>query len=326
MIDQYKRNINYIRISVTDRCNLGCVYCMPKEGAVFLPKSDILTYEEIIRLCRCFARLGIKHVRITGGEPLMRRDIVSLVKEIKRLEGIRRVTLTTNGVFLREHLSGLLMAGLDGINISLDTLASDRYEQITRRDCFHQVRAAIEEAVKYKELKVKINCVPMADTSDEDIRNLVGLARENQLSVRFIEMMPIGLGKNYSFREEEGLRSLITHTCGELIPIPSAEWGGPARYYSIPGFLGSIGFISAMSHNFCNECNRIRLTADGYLKTCLQYEKGLDLKSILRGETEDSILERTIALSIYGKPAGHSFRSQQYPELCERNYMSQIGG
>ncbi len=326
MIDQYKRNINYIRISVTDRCNLRCVYCMPEEGAVFLPKSDLLTDEEIIRLCRCFARLGMKHVRITGGEPLVRDDIVSLVGGIKRLEGIGRVTLTTNGVFLRDHLSGLCLAGLDGINISLDTMAQDRYRQITGKDCFSQVYAALEEAVQYKDLKVKINCVPMTDTSEKEITDLVGLARKNPLSVRFIEMMPIGLGKRHSFRQEEELRCLITHTYGALIPLPPSKWSGPARYYSIPGFLGSIGFISAMSHNFCKECNRIRLTADGHLKTCLQYEKGLDLKSILRRETDDSSLERAIAFGIYEKPDGHSFHSLTYPEFCEQNYMSQIGG
>jgi cyclic pyranopterin phosphate synthase len=326
MIDQYKRDINYIRISVTDRCNLGCIYCMPKEGAVFLPQSEILTYEEIIRLCRCFARLGIKQVKITGGEPLVRNDIVSLVGKIKSLEGISRVTLTTNGALLLEHLSGLLSSGLDGVNISLDTLDPERYKQITRSDCFRQVDTAMKEAVKYKKLRVKINCVPMADTSEEDIRDLVELARENVLSVRFIEMMPIGLGKNYSFRNEEELRSLITLAYGELTPIPSTGVGGPARYYSIPGFLGSIGFISAMSHKFCNECNRIRLTADGHLKTCLQYEKGWDLKSMLRQKTTDSTLERAIALGIYGKPGGHSFHLPQYPGSHEQDYMSQIGG
>jgi cyclic pyranopterin phosphate synthase len=326
MIDQYKRDINYIRISVTDRCNLGCVYCMPKEGAIFLPQSEILTNEEIIRLCRCFAKLGMKHLKITGGEPLVRNDIVSLVGKIKSLEGISRVTLTTNGVLLMEHLSGLLSSGLDGVNISLDTLDPDRYKQITRRDCFNQVRTAVKEAVKYSKLKVKINCVPMADTSEKDIRDLVELARGNPLSIRFIEMMPIGLGKNYSFRNEEELRSLITLAYGELIPIPATGVGGPARYYSLPGFLGTIGFISAMSHKFCNECNRIRLTADGHLKTCLQYEKGWDLKSMLRHKTTDSILERAIALGIYGKPGGHSFHSSQCSGFHEQEYMSQIGG
>lgn len=301
---------------------------MPKEGAVFLPKSEILTSEEIIRLCRCFARLGVKHIKLTGGEPLMRKDIIFLVEEMKRLEGIRRVTLTTNGVLLKEHLSGLLLAGLDGVNISLDTLVSDRYKQITRRDCFHQVYSAMEEAIKHKELMVKINCVAMADTSEKDIKNLVELARNNWLSIRFIEMMPIGLGKNYVFRKEEELRNLMTQTYGKLTPIPAKWRGGPARYYSLPGFLGSIGFISAMSHKFCNECNRIRLTADGYLKTCLQYEKGWDLKSILRRETNDSALERTIALGIYGKPDGHSFHTPQYPDskYYEQDYMSKIGG
>ncbi len=326
MIDQYNRDINYIRISVTDRCNLGCVYCIPKEGAVFLPQSEILTNDEIIRLCRCFAKLGMKQVKITGGEPLVRNDIVSLVGKIKSLEGISRVTLTTNGALLMEHLSGLLSSGLDGVNISLDTLNPERYKQITRKDCFSQVRAVIKEAVKYSKLKVKINCVPMADTSEKDIRDLVELARENPLSVRFIEMMPIGLGKNYSYRDEEELRSMIIPIYGELIDIPSSKVGGPARYYSIPGFLGSIGFISAMSHKFCNECNRIRLTADGHLKTCLQYEKGWDLKSMLRHKTNDSTLERAIALGIYGKPVGHSFHSSQCPGFHEQDYMSQIGG
>lgn len=290
MIDRWDRKIDYIRISVTDRCNLRCIYCMPQEGVPSLPHKEILTYDEILRLCRCFLKFGIDKVKITGGEPLVRKDIASLVGQMKTQIGMKNVTLTTNGLLLGKYLPDLAAAGLDGVNISLDTLNPSKYEQITRKDALNDVLSAIQEALNYQKVKVKINCVPVLDTDKEDIIKIAGLAKNSRLSVRFIEMMPIGLGKNFSYYSEGDIIAILKEAYGPLEPVDTALGNGPAHYYSVSGFEGKIGFISAISHKFCNECNRVRLTSDGYLKTCLQYEHGTDLKEVLRGNKELSLI------------------------------------
>lgn len=326
MIDKYNRKIDYIRISVTDRCNLRCIYCMPQKGIPSLPHKEILTYDEILRLCRCFIRLGINKVKITGGEPLVRKDVASLIGQVKRLDGMKSVTLTTNGLLLEKYLPDLVASGLNGVNISLDTLNSQKYEQITRKGALKNVLSSIEEALNYQELKVKINCVPILDTDKEDIVNIAGLAKNSRLDVRFIEMMPIGLGKNYSFYSEESIISILEEAYGTLEPINTVLGNGPAHYYSVPGFQGKIGFISALTHQFCNECNRVRLTSDGFLKTCLHYENGTDLKAIVRGNKEDSFLEQIIEQTIFEKPVSHNFKGDDPHGTYEQDNMSKIGG
>lgn len=326
MIDKWNRKIDYIRISVTDRCNLRCIYCMPEEGIAPLPHNEILTYDEILRLCRCFLRIGINKVKITGGEPLVRKDISTLIGQIKRLDGMKSVTLTTNGLLLGKYLPDLVSSGLDGVNISLDTLNQKKYEQITRKDALKNVLSAIEEALLYQELKVKINCVPVLDTDKEDIINIAGLAKNSRLGVRFIEMMPIGFGKNYSYHSEENIIAILKEAYGPLEPINTVLGNGPAHYYSVPGFEGEIGFISALSHQFCKECNRVRLTSGGFLKTCLHYENGTDLKPILRGNHEDSFLEEIIRKTIYEKPISHNFKGDNPHGTYEQGSMSNIGG
>ncbi|MGC6174077.1 GTP 3',8-cyclase MoaA [Lacrimispora sp. 38-1] len=326
MIDRWDRKIDYIRISVTDRCNLRCIYCMPEEGVPSLPHEEILTYDEILRLCRCFLKLGINKVKITGGEPLVRKDIASLVGQMKTQVGMKNVTLTTNGLLLGKYLPDLVAAGLDGVNISLDTLNPSKYEKITRKDALNEVLSAIQDALNYQNLKVKINCVPVLDTDKEDIIEIAGLAKNSRLGVRFIEMMPIGLGKNYSYYSEEDIIAILKEAYGPLEPVDTVLGNGPAHYYSVSGFEGKIGFISAISHKFCNECNRVRLTSDGYLKTCLQYEHGTDLKAVLRGSKEDSFLQQMIEQTIYEKPVSHNFKGDNPQGTYELDGMSKIGG
>lgn len=326
MIDHCNRTIDYIRISVTDRCNLRCIYCMPKEGVEPIPHKEILTYDEIIRLCRCFVSLGINKIKITGGEPLVRKGIADLIGRIKRLDGIKSVTLTTNGVNLKEQLPDLMKVGIDGINISLDTLDPDKFEQITGQDVLHEVFNGILEAIKYPELRLKINCVPIQDADQEDIINIAGLAKKYRLSVRFIEMMPIGLGKSYSYYSEDKIISILEEAYGAIEVYDVVLGNGPAHYYSIAGFTGNVGFISALSHQFCGECNRVRLTSNGFLKTCLHYEKGTDLKELLRGNQDDYRLEQSIKQTIFDKPIRHNFNNDDQEGNYEQGHMSKIGG
>ena len=326
MIDRWDRKIDYIRISVTDRCNLRCIYCMPEEGVPSMPHEEILTYDEILRLCKCFLKLGINKVKITGGEPLVRKDVASLIGQMKTQVGMKNVTLTTNGLLLGKYLPDLVAAGLDGVNISLDTLNSSKYEKITRKDALNEVRSSIQAALNYQKLKVKINCVPVLDTDKEDIIKIAGLAKNSRLGVRFIEMMPIGLGKNYSYYSEEDIIAILKEAYGPFEPVDTVLGNGPAHYYSVSDFEGKIGFISAISHKFCNECNRVRLTSDGHLKTCLQYEHGTDLKVVLRGNKEDSFLEQMIEQTIYEKPVSHNFKGDNPQGTYELDGMSKIGG
>lgn len=327
MIDKCNRTIDYIRISITDRCNLRCVYCMPEEGVTLQPHKEILTYDEIIRLCICFVRLGINKIKITGGEPLVRKDVADLIGWIKCLEGIKNVTLTTNGVKLKEQLPNLIKNGLDGVNISLDTLDAKRFAGITRKDVLEEVLGGIHEALKYPKLNVKINCVPMNDTSPEDIISIAGLAKDSRLIVRFIEMMPIGLGKNYNYYNRDKIIELLEKAYGPFEVCDTVLGNGPAHYFSIPGFQGKVGFISAISHQFCGECNRVRLTSDGFLKNCLHYEKGTDLKLLLRSSnTDDALLEQVIRQTIEDKPVSHNFKDESNQGSYERGHMSQIGG
>lgn len=326
MIDRWNRAIDYIRISVTDRCNLRCIYCMPQEGIEARPHEEILTYDEIIRLCRCFLKFGINKIKITGGEPLVRKDIAFLIGQLKALEGMKEVTLTTNGMLLEQYLPDLISSGLDGVNISLDTLDPLKYQQITKKDAFMEVYSAIGKALNYEKLKVKINCVPFSDTDQKDLIDITGLAKNSRLVVRFIEMMPIGLGKSFTYYSEEAIIAILEEVYGAFEPVNTVLGNGPAHYYSLPGFKGKVGFISALSHKFCNECNRVRLTSEGYLKTCLHYEQGTDLKAILRGDREDSYLEQMIENTIYEKPVSHNFKGDNPQGAYELDGMSRIGG
>ena len=325
MIDRCQRDIDYIRISVTDRCNLRCVYCMPEEGVQWVPHNAVLSYEEILRLCRVFAGLGLSKIKLTGGEPLVRRGLDRFIADAKAIPGIQCVTLTTNGVLLAEQLPGLVSAGLDGVNISLDTLNREQFRAITRRDELDRVLAGLNAALECPGLNVKINCLPMG-RNDDQLVPLVELARERPLSVRFIEVMPIGLGKELTYRSEDEVRAMLEARFGPMEPFHGRLGNGPCHYFSLPGFAGKVGFISALSHQFCSECNRVRLTSEGFLKTCLQYELGVDLKALMQDGRDDAFLAEAVRQAIYNKPLQHHFADTSGQEALEHHGMSQIGG
>jgi len=322
MKDQYNREIDYMRISVTDRCNLRCKYCIPECGITSVGHDNILRYDEIVAIVEECSKLGIKKVKITGGEPLVRKGLHSLVKGIKEVKGIEQVTLTTNGILLKDQIDNLALAGIDAINISLDTLDREKFIKITGFDALDKVLEAIEICETYKDIKLKINVVTLEDYNKEEILDFVALTKDSDIDVRFIEIMPIGLGKNYKGYDQEYVEKTLIDKYGNIEACNEAECrergNGPAAYYRIPGFKGRVGFISAISHQFCDSCNRVRLTAEGVLKPCLQYSEGVDLK-------KKESLKKLIEKGIYEKPKGHNFGSSTILGR-EDKLMAKIGG
>lgn len=325
MLDQYGREIDYIRISVTDRCNLRCTYCMPQEGITQVKHEEVLSYAEIIRLCRIFASLGITKIKLTGGEPLIRKELSALIRGIKEIPGIRNVTLTTNGVLLKEQMQELYDAGIDAVTVSLDTMDAEMFREITRRDQFQNVIEGIREGLKYPDIRSKINCVPIAGVNDNQWVKLAEFARNYPIDVRFIEMMPIGLGRKYHGNTQEMIINTLEKVYGNAVPVQGDFGNGPGTYVEFPGFIGRIGFISAISHKFCSSCNRVRLTAEGYLKLCLQYTDGVDLREVLRNGQSDDEIRNLIKETIWRKPKSHQFTGGK-SENIEEKQMSRIGG
>ena len=323
MLDRYGRVMNYLRISVTDRCNLRCCYCMP-EGVQDVGMKNILTFEEIWEIVRTGVSLGITHIRITGGEPLVRKDCVDLIRGIREISGVETITMTTNGVLLGNYGKQLKEVGVDGVNISLDTLNPEEFYKITGKWELQEVLAGIR-AAKTAGLPVKLNAV---NRKELDPIPLVRYAQEENLPLRFIEMMPVGYGKKYVGRSNEELRETLEAVCGKAECMTNREelsrmGSGPAVYYQFSDLKVPVGFISAIHGKFCDTCNRVRLTAEGYLKLCLCYDEGEDLRRVLReGEKENlrTIMEQTI----FRKPAAHCF---EHPaEMTETHEMVKIGG
>ena len=324
MIDGYGRTIDYIRISVTDRCNLRCMYCMPEKGTLSVPHEETLSYEEIIDLAGIFASLGIHKIRLTGGEPLVRKNLSFLVRKLKQVSGIHQVTLTTNGIFLYDQMDELAAAGIDGINISLDTLNPQLFEKITRRNGLEDVLQGFYKALEYPQIPLKINCVPIG-IEGQNITDMAILAKKYPVHVRYIEMMPIGLGKQFVGQSEEAVLRELKLRFGEYRNSEKVPGNGPGHYYQFEGFCGKIGFISAVSHKFCDSCNRVRLTSGGFLKPCLQYETGTDLKKLLRQNESEACIRAAIEDTIRKKPHGHQFGKKQDGNT-ENRMMWQIGG
>ncbi len=326
MKDAYGREINYMRISITDRCNLRCRYCMP-EGIPLVDMEEILTFEEIETVAKAAIKAGICRFKITGGEPLVRRGCVDLIRDLKKLPGTEQVTLTTNGVLLEQYLEELLDAGLDAVNISLDTLDAVRYKQITGIEALEQVFAGIQKAADAK-LKVKINVVPQKDMNEDEWNELAMLAKEYPVDVRFIEMMPIGYGKEFVTISNEELLGRLMDKYDGIKKDLRRHGNGPAVYYKIPGFQGSIGFISAIHGKFCDSCNRIRLTAKGQFKPCLCFGENVDIREILRGGQSQDAREEEVFLAIRDailkKPKQHCFEEKD--QITELHQMAQIGG
>ncbi|MBE5959185.1 MAG: GTP 3',8-cyclase MoaA [Lachnospiraceae bacterium] len=334
MKDSYNRNIDYLRISLTDRCNLRCKYCMPQEGVEHVSHNDILSLEEISRIVSILAKLGIKRIRLTGGEPLIRKNICKLIRDIKNTEGIERVSITTNGTMLKYSIDELVKAGLDDINISLDTLSRDVFNELTGEDKLEDVLEGIELAIKYN-LKPKINCVPIKEWNEKEISDIAGMAKDKNIDVRFIELMPTSCGKNYCGIENGEIKKNLESVFGELKEEVKRELcrdeaqkeeqrekqNGPAIYYRPEGFKGRIGFISPISNVFCASCNRIRLTSTGTLKMCLHHDIGVDIREKLRNNSTDSEITEIIRESISLKPKEHQMmREAEYTD------MFQIGG
>ena len=325
MKDRYDREIDYLRISITDRCNLRCKYCMPN-GVPFVPMREILTLEEMCTVARCAAELGIRKIKVTGGEPLVRKNCCHLIRLLKAVPGIEKVTITTNGILLGQYLEELTDAGIDGINISMDTRDRNRFQEITGSDGLADVMNSMERAVKCS-IPVKVNAVSL-DLGQKNWVELAELAREYPLDVRFIEMMPIGNGKAFPALDHQTLLEELRKQYPDMMPDPNVHGFGPAVYYRIPGFQGSIGFISAIHGKFCDGCNRVRLTSQGFLKTCLCFEDGADLRAILRADGSEQEktrrLKEAMREAIFHKPAAHCF--EQPGEITESRIMAAIGG
>ena len=326
MTDEYGRNIDYLRISVTDRCNLRCVYCMPPEGVESCSHDKVLRYEEIMRIVRAAALCGIKHIRLTGGEPTVRRGIVSLVKDIHDTPGIESVSMTTNGVILSEMLPDLTAAGLSGVNISIDTLDPDRFDEITRRTGnLPKVLEAIDASVAAG-LNTKVNCVAMKGVNDDELACIAALAENRPICVRFIEFMPIGKNDFKKAVQADEIIDVLTKAYGKPMPDGTRRGNGPARYYKFPGLEGPVGIISAMTHEFCEECNRIRLTSDGFLKLCLQYDVGESLRELVRAGASEEELAAEMKQTVMKKPQHHTFNDYADKPDIEERAMSSIGG
>lgn len=340
MRDKLGREIDYMRISITDRCNLRCRYCMP-DGIRCVSMDEILTLEEYVRIAACGASLGIRKIKVTGGEPLVRLGCCDFIRMLKELKGIEKVTITTNGILLERYLEELAAAGIDGINISLDTLDPGLYNALTGGGSLATVLKGLEyglEICQGRNIPIKINAVSLqlkdmakrlgCGYNGPGWQELLKLAEKYPMDVRFIEMMPIGYGKEYESLNHDRVLATLREMYPGLERDNRVHGNGPAVYYRIPGFQGSIGFISAIHGKFCGSCNRVRLTSQGYLKSCLCYEDGEDLRAILRGrgtcQEKDARLEKAMKNAIWGKPMAHCFEHPEQMTECEN--MVKIGG
>lgn len=315
LLDSYGRRITYLRVSVTDRCNLRCLYCS-RHRFRWLPPEEILTYEEIARVVRVAVEMGVERVRLTGGEPLLRRGICGLIRMLAGIEGLRDLSLTTNGVLLSELASELKAAGLARVNISLDTLDPEKFKRITGMDALARVLAGVEAALARGLTPVKINTVVVRGLNEEEVPEMARLTLSEPLHLRFIEFMPIGEGNEWEDRFV-GLEEVMERVreVGDLWPA-EVEGGGPARIFRLPGARGTVGFIAAMSRHFCAACNRLRLTPEGRLRLCLFSDREFDLRPYLRREED---LRQALAEAVRLKPAS---RVGTMP----RRLMRSIGG
>ncbi len=326
LTDRFNRKIEYLRISITDRCNLRCRYCMPAEGIERIPHSSLLTFEEIVRVVDLYARLGISKVRLTGGEPLVRRGVVDLICRLGQIHGIHDLSLTTNGLLLESFAEPLFAAGLKRVNISLDSLRPERFHHITRRDAFRRVWAGIDKSLQLGFHPVKLNVVAMRGVNEDEIIDFARLTVNRPLHVRFIEYMPSGEGQAWKLDDVLTIDQIKARIEG-LMPLSEEHpegFNGPATMYRWKGAKGRIGFISPVSRHFCERCNRLRLTSDGRLRTCLFSDDEVGLKEYLRNGSDDAKLAELLELALRKKPRGHIINSH-YFKKCQRN-MSSIGG
>jgi cyclic pyranopterin phosphate synthase len=328
-LDAYNRPISYLRISVTDRCNLRCIYCMPPEGVAPRSHEEILHYEEIATIVRAAADLGITKIRLTGGEPLVRLGLVDLVHMIAQVPGVDDLAMTTNGILLPRYAAALAEAGLQRVNISLDTLRPERFHHITRRGRLEDVLAGMEAAQAAGLTPIKINTVVIRGMNDDEVVDLARKTAESAWNVRFIELMPVGNGMltEGGWRERvvtgKEIRRRIELSLGALEPAKMSAGSGPARYYRLPAASGTLGFITPISEHFCYQCNRLRLTADGQLRPCLLSDDEIDLRTPLRQGANVEHIKDLLMRGIESKPMNHHLDQCQLPE---NRVMSEIGG
>jgi cyclic pyranopterin phosphate synthase len=309
--DGFGRRVDYLRISVTDRCNLRCFYCMPKGGVPFLPSSQILRYEEILKLADLFLELGVKKIRITGGEPLVRKNILFLLQELGKRKSLEELVLTTNGTKLHELAYGLLEAGVKRVNVSLDTLIPFTFLKITGIDLHGRVMRGISEAASLG-LKIKVNVVAMRGVNDQELQDFVRYGIDKEVDICFIEIMPhaynSGVARDLFIPRREIFKRI--KAIFPLFKTGEAHRRLTADVYGVKGSEITLGFISALSHPFCERCNRVRLTPDGRLKTCLFGEKDLDLRALIQSQTEEDLIKKEICLAVRAKPAKHNLKDE----------------
>lgn len=324
--DAFGRRINYLRISLTDRCNLRCVYCMPPEGVRWQPKEELLTDDELLRVIRCAADVGFTKIRLTGGEPTLRRNLPDLVREIAALPTITDIAMTTNGILLTRLAEPLAQAGLKRINVSLDTLDSDRFRRITRGGRLDLVLEGLQAAEAAGLAPIKLNAVVVRGQNEDEVAALAGLAYEHPWQVRFIEVMPFEGVDDVAFDFLVPTAEVMTRIAdrwGTLTPDPHADPVDPARPFVFPGAKGSVGFISAMTDAFCADCNRMRLTADGKLRLCLLRDDELDLLAVVRSGADDDAVRLALREAVWRKPWGHGVA---HGDVSLNRGMSRIGG
>jgi len=327
LIDPCNRHLNYLRISITDRCNLNCIYCVPRDLITRLAHDEILTYEEILRLVKIGIRLGISKVRVTGGEPLVRKGVYAFLSELSRISGLADLSLTTNGVALKDNLEKIKSAGIKRINISLDTLKRKKFEQITGLDLFDQVWQGIEKARVMGFHPIKINIVALNGVNDDELIDMAHLSVEYPFHIRFIEYMPIGdsqMGNGPLLLAPEIKRRISE--LGKLIPVSNSINDGPAQRYRFEGALGEVGFIHALSHHFCDSCNRLRLTASGQLRPCLLSDHQEDIKGPLRAGCSDDDLAEVFLRAVRHKPSDHNLAIGNSSRVSVCGQMRAIGG
>jgi cyclic pyranopterin phosphate synthase len=331
LTDLFDRTISYLRLSLTDRCNLKCLYCVPEEGGLpKLEQEDLLSYEELLRVVRAAVSMGMTKLRLTGGEPLVRRNVMDFVNQLAAIKQLRDIRITTNGVLLEHYAKGLRAAGISKINISLDSLQPERFARITGADCFVQVWQGIEKARSVGFAPVKLNMVVMRGVNDDELADFARLSRDTELHVRFIEFMPIGASSRWSkdtYVSSDEIKARL-YDLGELIPVHRGETDGPASMFRLGADAkGKLGFISPLSHHFCDRCNRLRLTSEGMLRACLLHDAETDLRSLLRQGCTDAEIRAALLSAVRSKPQGHRMeeRLREQEGGCHGR-MSRIGG
>lgn len=326
LADSFNRPITYLRVSVTDKCNLRCVYCMPETGLPWLAREEILSYEEITEIVRAAASVGVRTIRLTGGEPLVRRDLHRLVEAIAKVDGIDDIALSTNGLLLEQQLDALARAGLRRINLSLDTLRPDRFEAIARRPGLDRVLRGMERALDAGLAPLKVNCVVMRGQNDDEVADFAALTKERAIFIRFIEVMPVHENvdaQRDAYVSSDDILERIA-SVGELHAVPGPAGNGPARYFAFDGAPGAVGVISPLSHEFCERCNRVRLTADGRLRLCLFGDQHIDLRTPLRAGAGREELADVLRSAMAIKPERHHLRLGETSSRMRA--FSEIGG